>query len=219
MTVAMAGNTRNKLQLKFDDILKNEDKSINIVIPVNRCFDTIIDDDLISKNSLHGKVMNHIFRDNKFDSNSLNEEIQKQLKELAEREEIEPEQLDRSSKRSGNLARYPVGTIVEFKIEENSQETYYFVAISKLDKNLHATTTNEDYGLAMNKLLNFINSRSQGNLTKIPLIGSGKADLYQNEQEVLDFMVKFFKLNSQKVNCDIDIVVWEGSRDRVSLLS
>ena len=33
----------------------------NIVIPVNRCFDTIVDDKLISSNSLHGKAFKNIY--------------------------------------------------------------------------------------------------------------------------------------------------------------
>ena len=48
--------------VKFGDIFSEEYKSKNVVIaiPVNRCFDTIVNDKLISSNTLHGKVINKI---------------------------------------------------------------------------------------------------------------------------------------------------------------
>ncbi len=33
----------------------------NIVISVNRCFDTLVDEDLVSTDRLHGYVMNRLY--------------------------------------------------------------------------------------------------------------------------------------------------------------
>ena len=37
------------------------DERRNIVVSVNRCFDTIVDNDLISDRTQHGRVMNDLY--------------------------------------------------------------------------------------------------------------------------------------------------------------
>jgi hypothetical protein len=50
-----------------------------IVIDVNRCFDTIVDDHLVSHNSLHGQLFQRFYDEGKFDEESLNKTIQDSL--------------------------------------------------------------------------------------------------------------------------------------------
>lgn len=47
---------------------------------VNRCFDTIVDDDLIAKGTIHGKFIKKICS-NGYGEKKLNNEIQKDLRE------------------------------------------------------------------------------------------------------------------------------------------
>lgn len=42
------------------DELNNPNERRNIVIPVNRCFDTIVDNDLVNEKSLHGITLKNV---------------------------------------------------------------------------------------------------------------------------------------------------------------
>ena len=71
-----------------------------IVIDVNKCFDTIVDDHLVSHNSLHGKLFQRFYDEGKFNEESLNKTIQDSLAG-------KPYQLLTTAvKPKGNLRRY-----------------------------------------------------------------------------------------------------------------
>ena len=109
--VINAGND-NHLYVEYGDLLENTNEQRNIVITVNRCFDTIVDDDLIASGTIHGKTIKKLCA-NGCNDKKLNEDLQK---DLFERRNIDPEiELTASQKRKGNLKRYPAGTIAEFK--------------------------------------------------------------------------------------------------------
>ncbi len=63
--------------VKFGDIFSEEYKSKNVVIaiPVNRCFDTIVNDKLISSNTLHGKVINKIKDSSELEYKNINQKF------------------------------------------------------------------------------------------------------------------------------------------------
>ena len=73
-----------KVIVKFGDIFSEEYKSKNVVIaiPVNRCFDTIVNDKLISSNTLHGKVINKIKDSSELEYKNINQKIQSKLENL-----------------------------------------------------------------------------------------------------------------------------------------
>ena len=71
-----------------------------IVIDVNRCFDTIVDDHLVSHRTLHGQLFQRFYDEGKFDEESLNKTIQDSLAG-------KPYQLLTTAvKPKGNLRRY-----------------------------------------------------------------------------------------------------------------
>ncbi len=51
----------------------------NVVIPVNRCFDTKVDDNLISKNTLHGISFTKLCKNGIYTQEELSEKIKKCL--------------------------------------------------------------------------------------------------------------------------------------------
>ena len=108
-----------------------------IVINVNRCFDTIVDDHLVSHNSLHGKLFQRFYDEGKFDEESLNKTIQDSLAG-------KPYQLLTTAvKPKGNLRRYEAGTVAELK--DDDQVSYYLLGISTFDENLNAQTIMPDF--------------------------------------------------------------------------
>ena len=83
-----------------------------ITIAVNRCFDTIVDNDLIMDESLHGKAMKMIYS-KEITPKELNCDIKKNLS----MHHYKPDaKLTNAQKRKGNLKRYPVGSVAEYNL-------------------------------------------------------------------------------------------------------
>ena len=77
----------------------NPNERRNIVIPVNRCFDTIVDNDLVSEKSLHGMAFKKIYADGIYDEDTLNKAL---LDDLTNRQRLKADTLIRTEKRGGN---------------------------------------------------------------------------------------------------------------------
>lgn len=181
----------------------------NILIPVNRCFDTIVDDDLISSNSLHGQVMKGLYAAGEYTEDTLNEKIQQKLANKAFTS------VNRSDKPKGNLKRYEEGTVAE--IESSSGCVFFFLGLPSFDQRLHPYISDVEYGVALVKALQYCIDRNQGYPVVIPLIGAGRAQTHKNEGDILEFIVKLIQLNKLSINCDIHIVVRESAKDSISI--
>lgn len=77
----MSVNNGHALYLQYGDLFgENEINQPgcrrNIIIPVNTCFDTIVDDVLVSSSTLHGKAFLQLYNSGAYTVNSLNQTIQ-----------------------------------------------------------------------------------------------------------------------------------------------
>lgn len=63
-----------------DEVFLGEAHRRNIVIPVNRCFDTMVNDDLVSSRTLHGIAIKTILKNEMYTRGQLNREIESDLK-------------------------------------------------------------------------------------------------------------------------------------------
>lgn len=211
--VINAGNN-NHVYVEYGDLLEDTKEKRNIVITVNRCFDTLVDDDLIASNTIHGKAINKICVDG-FDDKMLNKALQKNILETRK---IEPEiVLTSQDKRKGNLKRFPTGTIAEFKKHDSDNITYFFLGMSAFNKDLHAETTDIEYSTTIQSLIEYCNTRSQKIPVYIPIIGTHGLNNKKHEQELLEYIVNAFRFNKNRINTDIHIVVYTGRRDEVSI--
>ncbi|MCM1236960.1 MAG: DUF6430 domain-containing protein [Ruminococcus flavefaciens] len=183
----------------------------NIVIPVNRCFDTLVDDDLISSRTLHGMTMKKLYSEGLYTVQSLNDEIQKNL----QIQNVESEIICKNDKRSGNLKRFPAGTVAEVK--ESAKCVYFLLGLSWFDEELHAHTSDEEYVLSLMKLLEFCNTRSQKYPVVMPLIGAGASETKKGEREILEYIVKLIKINKILINSDIHIVVRDSGKESIAI--
>ncbi len=201
--------------VKYGDLFSTEglakkERKRNIVIPVNRCFDTLVDDDLISSRTLHGQAVQKLNSSHR--EGELNEKIQRKLADG----NFVFEKLDEEQKRKGNLKRYNAGTIVEIPAENGV--TFFLLALTKFDKDLHAHVTDFEYVSVLMKLLIYNTKRSQGNPLLIPLIGAGAAGIQKDERDILEFIIKLIKLNKRTINSDIYIIINENAKDRVPIM-
>ncbi len=218
-TTAFTSNNGHKVYVEFGDILNLENGKKqtrkNIVIPVNRCFDTIVDNDLISDRSVHGRFMQALYKEGKFTNSSLNEVVQKRLKEnFPDR----AEQLNKKDKRKGNLYRYPIGTIVELEVPDDVN-MYFLLGLSWFDSKLKANTSLEEYASAVVKLIDYCNDRSQNFPVFMPLFGTTLSRTGLSKKEVLRFIVGMLEMNSKNMFCDVHIVIWQEDKDNISIIN
>lgn len=198
--------------VQYGDILQNAslgEGRKNIVIPVNRCFDTIVNDDLVSANTLHGKVMQGLYAGGKYTPEMLNQEIQEKLKGK------EFENIDLKQKPQGNLKRYAAGTVAEISVSQ--KENYFFLALSTFDEELHAHTSSAEHIDALTKVFQFCQCRSQGYPVLMPLIGSGASETGKEEVDILEYMIKLIKMERRYFNSDIYIIVRESAKDIIPI--
>ncbi|MEJ2765782.1 macro domain-containing protein [Photobacterium sp. MCCC 1A19761] len=192
---------RVELNVKYGDIF--EEKGI-IVIPVNDFFDVEVDDEIISRNTLHGKLIEKYFSD---DILFLNSEIESQLGKYTGEPVL--------NRQYGNKVRYPLGTTV--KIQRDDQ-VFFLVAFTRFDENNRAQLTNLEYQEAVIKLIDFIENNSNGYLVNMPLLGSGHSGVKASKQRLLEFLIFSLKIkdNLTLVN-GINIVLAKRLKKEISL--
>lgn len=185
----------------------------NIIIPVNCCFDTVVDNDLVSSQKIHGKAFCGLYGTKRYTPQSLYKTI---INNLHSRN-IPFVNISVKEKPKGNLKRYPFGTVAEIKVSD--EQKFFLLALTEFDNDLHAEIHNrENYMLVLQRLIEYISSRSQGFPTILPLIGGGLPEVCESEQIVLELILDIIKINKNKINCDIHIVVGNNSKKDISIL-
>lgn len=185
----------------------------NIIIPVNCCFDTIVDDDLISSQKIHGKAFRALYDSKEYTPESLNQVIHDHLHSR----HIPFVYITEQQKRTGNLERYPFGTIAELPIDDT--KTFFLLALTEFNSDLHAEIHNrENYMNVLQRLIEYISSRSQGFPTVLPLVGGGLPEVSESEQTILELLLQVLEINKEKINCDIHIVIRDSGRSDISIL-
>lgn len=191
---------KNSVYLCYGDIFKFKRKEQrNIIISVNRCFDTEIDNHLISEKSLHGQLFKKLYESN-YTVNSLNTKFQDILAERG----YSYKQLSTSEKPQGNLKRYEIGSIVEFK---EKLANYFLLGLTSMDKELTAHTTLNEYIYSINKLIDYCYAHSQGFPIIMPLIGGGFARVGIKDKDILQLILDLLEINKSKIISDWYIIV------------
>ncbi len=212
----LSANNGHALYLQYGDIFCAEevaksDMRRNIVIPVNRCFDTHVDNQIISEQTLHGMTLKRLYSSGAFTEESLSSLIEAQL--LQEK----CENLSSADKPAGKLKRYAVGTIVD--VAGVDGEHYFLWALSTFDSNLKAHTTMQDYTLAVQKLIEACNSESEGFPIALPLVGTGLSRIKKDQCDVLRYLISTFRINKAEINSDIHIIIREELKDEIAIMS
>lgn len=209
--------TKNSIYVKYGDmhspdiVEKGYKGKRAIVVPVNRCFDTIVDDHLISRNTQHGRVFQKLYDDQKFTPDSLNRTIS----EILDHNKKVYKEITLEEKPEGNRRRYDVGTTVNLIIDDYL--SYYLLGLSYFDEHLNAHTSKADFAFAVQKLIEFCDQNAQGYPVILPLLGSGLSRTNIELKDILHYIVDAFAINRDIINNDFYIVVWKGYKDRVSI--
>lgn len=210
-------NSNHKVFVQYGDmyssdvIEKDYSGRRNLVVAVNRCFDTIVDNNLVSDRTQHGRVMKALYASGLYTEESLNEAIQHSL---AVRN-VPYDDLTIAQKARGNTYRYESGAVAE--IDGGNNVCYFFLGLSKFDRDFAASTSKEEYTLAIQRLIEFCYSRSQGYPVVLPLLGSDMARTGISHNDILSYLVNAFRVNRDKITNDFHIVVWKGDMDKISI--
>ena len=191
----------------FDPEIVNGQKRY-IAFAANRCFDTIVDDNLVGANTIHGMAFNRLYDQKLYSPESLNEALQQSIKGNPTSVLV-----SREGKKEGNLKRYEVGAYANLKIDDKLN--YLPIGLSWFDENLNAQTSLQEYVLAVQKMIEAFDKESQGYPVLMPIIGTGRSRTDLNEHEVLEYLIAAFKINQVKITSDIYIVVYESDENRV----
>ena len=176
-----------------------------IVIPVNDYFDTIVDDKIISSNTIHGKFINKFFKDNE---KELKREINKSLSNI----QVIETNLNR---KQGNKKRYPLGTVAIVKQED---KTFFLLALTRFNNNHRAEITKSEYQRIIIDLFDFAEQHSQGFKINLPLIGNGHSGVELSEQKILEFILFSITLNDKLTLVNgVDIILYKDVKNKIDL--
>ena len=200
---------------KYANILDSIDLgNVNIVVPVNRCYDTIIDDFVISSNSVHGQIVKYLFQNDLISKEELDRNIEKSLKEQNIKAEDIGNDVSIGGKSKGKHKRYPVGSVALVVI---GTVRFHFIAFSKIEKNKTATTKDIDYLIVLNQIVENIWKNSNGSPIYMPLIGSGLSKLNYDSNQLLKFMIQFFELHKNKLNSNVAIMIRKEDQSKITI--
>lgn len=193
-TVRILGSPDVSITLKMCDALKNDG---SVIIPTNSTFDTIMEDDFISKNSIQGQYQIKFFKKNITDLNSFLE------KGLEGKKSIELK-----DGRTTNTKRYPIGTVSRVS-GVGVKKRAYFLADSDINKN--GIPENVDISDLTKALVNLWNSLSVvGNKEdySIPLLGTGRAGVKNaSRDEVVKSIVISFLASTREHKITENLII------------
>lgn len=171
-----------KVNLKVTDILKSE---AAIVIPTNTTFDTLMEDEFISKNSVQGQVQKLYFEDN---LGVLDRLIENGLSGVS---------YDVLNRSGSKCKKYPIGTVCKITYDNKH---FYFVGIADINEHGKPINTNfENVQKALEGVWCFLDDKGHLENLAIPLIGTGKAGIREATREkVVKEIVSSFNKYTQK---------------------
>ncbi|HIC8861877.1 TPA: macro domain-containing protein [Aeromonas hydrophila] len=203
---------KNKVRLKLGENLKVDvgfgdlfEKDGIVVIPANDYFDTLVDEKIVSSNTIHGLFVKRFFSGN-----------EKQLKRLisASLKNTAPIEINKERKQ-GNKLRYPLGTVAS--VPHNGKK-YYLVALTRFNENHRAEVTKSEYQRVLCDLYDYIEQNSQGSRVNIPLIGGGHSGLDLPKQKLLEFLLLSITFNDKlSLINGLEVVLHQGVKNETSL--
>jgi len=193
-----------KIEVKFGDIFQQEGWR---VVAVNDFFDSIVDGDHISPNSLHGQMLLNYWGGNTADWDA---QIENAIGEYP---------FEHVPRKKGKEKRFPLGTTARTAIKAD-QFLCVALAVTNIE-DLEVRTTSEELLLATKKMLRKARSFCSGEPLSIPVMGSGlsRTGVKFNILLHLLLLAVIEETKDAKITDKIQIVISEGNYSDVNLLT
>lgn len=177
------------------------------VIGVNDYYDTIVDDQIVAKKTLHGQYIERIASAEKLEQ--LEQAIT--TSKVANKKGNYIEIMDRPR---GRKTRYSIGSLVEF-------EGYVLAAFTKFDKNDKAYLSAEEYVGFWMSFWNNMDEIYAGRTINIPLMGAGITRFRNgkpSKQELLEIMLWSLKISgfhNTYADRQINMIIYKADVDDI----
>ena len=189
-----------------------------LVIPVNSCFDTIVDEDisscskpLVSPNSLHGKWIRSMIK-----HEFTLDEIDKMIDNSLQMQNINPcRVISAKEKERGKINEYNLGTVA--LVRGKNKCTFLLLALARFDENNIAHTSIEELEKCIRSLIFFYDDKCQAHKIIIPLMGTNLSRAGLSHDDSLRTIASLFQLYGNKIHGEVDIIIYNGDKDKVTL--
>ena len=186
---------KTPVEISCGDIFKTSGYK---VIGCDTHFDTRVDDVVISKNSLHGKLLlEHANID----------DVKRKIEDAAKKSGL--------TKNAAGLYDFPLGTIIRYDSCVDNQ-TYLMLALTELDKNYESHTNMAKYELMLMKMWKEIDRVYASNDVILPILGTGISrfdDGPKDKDDLLRCMLCTFNSSGVSLNSKIKIVLYGSAED------
>lgn len=204
-----------EIEVRYGDLMKiafpkKKKKDKIVVIAVNCCFDTVVNQDLIFEGSVHGQFLKRYVH-NESERAGLEANIKKSLSDFG----YKPVRLKRSDKRYGNLDRYPLGSIARINGENGA--TFFLLALTEFDKDCKAHCNKHQYVECMLKLFEYYDSHGQGMEMYLYPMGTGMARTGLSKKEALEATLMLTELSKEHLKSKTTIVVDKRCKNEISI--
>jgi len=192
------------IEICFGDLFKEDGLK---VIPFNEYFDTVVDDVLVSKTSLHGTfISNYIHDIPAFDAQVQTDKHMNSRK---------IQKIDKT-RQSGKKIKYKLGSIYKYG-------DFLLASFSHFDEENRAYLSTQDYVDFLLNLWDEIDICYAGKVVILPLLGSGITRFRKNEsileQDLLNLILWTLRVSKIKFKgaSKVKIVLGHSMRDKISL--
>lgn len=206
-----------KIVVKYGDLLKlafpskYSDERI-VVIAVNRCFDTIVNQDIIKAESVHGQFLQKFAPDDS-SRQRLDNAIESSLREF----DIPYESLDRTNKRYGKLKRYPLGSVA--RITGENGVTFFLLALTTFDLNCVAHCNKHEYVECILKLFEYYDAHGQGHDLYLYPMGTKMARTGLSKVEALETTVTLAQISKENLKSKTTIIVDKRNKNEIPIMN
>lgn len=181
-----------------------------VVIAVNCCFDTIVDQNIIRKDTVHGQfLMNYANTDDK--RKLLNDQIEKSLEEF----DVPYKNLDKSQKKYGKLKRYPLGSVA--RINGENGVVFFLLALTEFDINCVAHCNKHQYVDCLLKLFEYYDEHGQGKDLYLYPMGTSMARTGLTKEEALESVTVLTKISKEHLKSKTTIIVDKKCKNEISI--
>lgn len=204
-----------KIVVKYGDLMKiafpkKKQPERIVVIAVNCCYDTIVNDDIIHEGSVHGQFITR-FADSDEKRQALDAEIEKSLTDFG----YEYTELSANEKRYGKRKRYPLGSVA--RIKGKNGVTFFLFALTQFDVDCVAHCDKHKYFDCMLKLFEYYDKHGQGKELYLYTMGTSMSRTGLSREEALQSIILLSKISKNLLKTKTAIIVDNKCKNELSI--
>lgn len=193
---------KTKVTIKYGDIFAQNGLK---VIAFNEYFDTLVDDNIISHNTLNGEFIEKYIRN----VNALDKEIEEQIK-------VNKFQIQKNERLSGKNIQCRLGSIVKFN-------EFLLLAFSKFHEDNRAFLTSRDYHDCLVHFWSELDRVYAGYPVSLPLLGSGitrvgSLPTEMTNQNLLQEILDTFSNSNIRFAAGLNVILSTKVKEDIDLL-